>query len=567
MRRLVGCLAGSLLVAGLLWVPGAAAASASVVSVGDASVVEPSSKTGTVTVEVPVTIAPAAGSPVTVAWRTDPGTATTADYTAASGALTIPAGAQGGAIDVQVKADKVTEGVESFSITLTSAAGATLGDASGAVSIVPAGSSGLALGDTTVVEPDAGTIQVAVAATLGAPARGSVTLGWHLQSGTGTIGSDAPAASGTATIPKGALGTLVRFAVNGDTAVEADETLSLVVTSVSGASLADGLGTVTIRNNDVDPFGWQPPGTILAGTQNVLYVDSPAGDYVGQGRIINDTQANSLMQLAASGATLTLNAQGDTSWTLQLGEAQGGTALVPGYYGSAARFPFFYPGVSFTGDGRGCNTVSGRFIVDSVTYASGLISGVTARFEQSCEATEPPLHGYLRWSRDDPTAPPPPGSPSEFAWQPPDGAVPASGSYLYVASPSGDFIGMGQTFLDTPQAYTFVPSGSATAPTLRITNAANAGDYWVVDFRSRYNQSSLATGFYPNVLRAPFANPATGGFDIWGSGRACNNDLSSFAVDQISFDALGLASITARFTQSCEGTMPALYGALRWARP
>jgi hypothetical protein len=212
--------------------------------------------------------------------------------------------------------------------------------------------------------------------------------------------------------------------------------------------------------------------------------------------------------------------------------------------------------------------VLGRFIVDSVAYSGGLISQVTLRFEQSCETTGPAMHGYLRWSRSDATQPPAPGDPSQFTWSPPAGAVPATGNYLYVQSSSGDYIGQGKTFVDAPPAYAFAPSGTASFVTVHVSNPADSGDYWYLNLAARYNQTGLTTGYYPNVEPADgIYNPATGGMSFWGSGRGCNTSLGSFAVDQISYDAQGLASIQVRFVQNCEVNGTPLYGALRWTRP
>ncbi len=141
------------------------AATPSTVSVGDAAIYEPTARTGEVALELPVTVTPASATAVTVDWRTVAGTASVADFVNAANTITIPAGAQGGTIVLAIKADKVTEGVEAFTVELTRATGATLADATGSVTIRPP-SVGLSVGDVTVLEPDAGTQTVAISATL-----------------------------------------------------------------------------------------------------------------------------------------------------------------------------------------------------------------------------------------------------------------------------------------------------------------------------------------------------------------------------------------------------------------
>ena len=73
----------------------------------------------------------------------------------------------------------------------------------------------------------------------------------------------------------------------------------------------------------------------------------------------------------------------------------------PGYYGDLERYPFHNPvkgGLSWYGQGRGCNTLRGWFVVDSVTYFNGFLSSIDLRFEQHCEGLTPALHGRIRWS-------------------------------------------------------------------------------------------------------------------------------------------------------------------------
>src|SRR5215212_911495 len=104
-RSLVGAIGAAILVAG---VPVAAVSAAGdpQVSVGDASVAEPSNRTGTVTIEVPVTVHGGTAGASSVAWRTVAGTASTADFVNASGTLSLAPGATGGSIAIQVRADR-----------------------------------------------------------------------------------------------------------------------------------------------------------------------------------------------------------------------------------------------------------------------------------------------------------------------------------------------------------------------------------------------------------------------------------------------------------------------------
>src|SRR5439155_925091 len=77
-------------------------------------------------------------------------------------------------------------------------------------------------------------------------------------------------------------------------------------------------------------------------------------------------------------------------------------ALFPG----AVRWPFqaaSAPGLSVYGDGRGCNTLTGRFLVLEGTYgADGGVQSFAADFEQHCEDGVPALFGSIRYRAGDP---------------------------------------------------------------------------------------------------------------------------------------------------------------------
>jgi chitinase len=77
-----------------------------------------------------VTLDKAATGPVTVAYATGNGTATAgSDYVASSGTLTFAAGETSKTVHVDISGDTVFEGNETFTVTLSSASGATIADA------------------------------------------------------------------------------------------------------------------------------------------------------------------------------------------------------------------------------------------------------------------------------------------------------------------------------------------------------------------------------------------------------------------------------------------------------
>ncbi len=117
---------------------------------------------------------PRAGTPSPFDWATAPGTATAGtDYVSATGSRTIAAGATSATIAVTVNGDVVDENNESFTVTLSNPANATIGDGSGAGTItdddpVPA----LSIGDVSVTEGNAGTTTATFTVSLSGPRAG-----------------------------------------------------------------------------------------------------------------------------------------------------------------------------------------------------------------------------------------------------------------------------------------------------------------------------------------------------------------------------------------------------------
>ena len=85
---------------------------------------------------ITVNLSKAASSDVTVNYSTTDGTAVAgSDYTSTSGTLTIAAGASSGTITVPLTKDDTAEGPENFTVTLSEASGALLGNTSSIVTI------------------------------------------------------------------------------------------------------------------------------------------------------------------------------------------------------------------------------------------------------------------------------------------------------------------------------------------------------------------------------------------------------------------------------------------------
>ena len=301
-------------------------------------------------------------------------------------------------------------------------------------------------------------------------------------------------------------------------------------------------------------------------TGNYIYLQSDSGDYIGAGRTATYTQANTTLTMTASSGRLSVGVSGNDNWTGDFQAMNTLTQLQPGYYPGLQRYPFHNPalgGLSWYGNGRGCNTLKGWFVVDSVSYTGGALASIDLRFEQHCEGGANALRGQIHWISGDTTKPPGPQNPPPAGlWAPATGATPSSGNYVYLQSDSGDFIGQGQTYTYTPSTATVSVNASGTHATVTV----NGGNGWTGDFVGMNSISQLAPGYYPGLQRYPFHNAALGGLDWYGDGRGCNTLKGWFVVDSVTYTNNVLASIDLRFEQICEGFMPPLHGKIHWIR-
>jgi uncharacterized protein len=154
--------------------------------------------------------------------------------------------------NVTVNTDNVREGNETFFVNVTNITGATAGDTQGQGTIQDDDTPVLSIADVSLDEGNAGTKTFTFTVTLDRPAPfGGVTFDIATADGSATAGSDYLATGATAvTIPEGETSYTFDVTVNGDTAIEPDETFLIDVTNVTGASVGDGQATGTILNED-----------------------------------------------------------------------------------------------------------------------------------------------------------------------------------------------------------------------------------------------------------------------------------------------------------------------------
>lgn len=150
--------------------------------------------------------------------------------------------------------------------------------------------------------------------------------------------------------------------------------------------------------------------------QYLLYFNSEPGDYIGQGQeaLYTGTDLDFMVSKYSWDNSLHFtmnNFQRPGSfpynwWGLDL-SAPYHAPLSVGVYEEARRYPFRQeqePGLWFSGNGRGCNRIYGRFEVKEAVYDSiGDVISFAVDFEQHCEQPDrPPVYGSLRYNSDVP---------------------------------------------------------------------------------------------------------------------------------------------------------------------
>lgn len=224
---------------------------------------------GTSTMTFTVTQSAASGLTTTVNFATNAGTATVGascttgvDYLNASGVVTIAAGSTTATIPVTICGDATFEPDETFTVTLSIPANATLATAvsTGTITNDDTGLT-LSIASASVIEGNSGTTNLTFTITQSAISTVATTVVYATSNGAGakpaaggtcgTVGRDYATTSGTATIPIGSTSTTFAVPVCGDTSVETDETFTVTLSAASNATISTTTATGTITNDDV----------------------------------------------------------------------------------------------------------------------------------------------------------------------------------------------------------------------------------------------------------------------------------------------------------------------------
>lgn len=199
-----------------------------------------------------VSLSTPSGKPVMVAYATTDGTATVADYTAATGMLQFMPGEASKTVPVMITNDTLDEANETVLLTLSAPVNATILTAMATGTItdddpVPS----LSIDDASVAEGNAGTTMLSFPVTLSAASGRAVSVMYATTAGTATAGTDYTTANGTLNIPAGATTGMINVMVTGDAIAESDEAFTITLSAPTNATIAaPPTATGTILNDD-----------------------------------------------------------------------------------------------------------------------------------------------------------------------------------------------------------------------------------------------------------------------------------------------------------------------------
>jgi Calx-beta domain/Bacterial Ig domain len=216
-------------------------------TINDVSINEGNSGQSNVTFTV--TLSPTSGHTVTVKYATASGTATAGtDFSARTGTLTFTPAELTRTFTVPVLGDTRDEPAETFTVTLSDAVNATIGDDIGVATIDdndPTPS--LRINDRSVTEPKSGSINVTFTVTLSAASGQTVTVNYTTVDGSATAASgDYTTKTGTLTFAPGTTSMTIPVTVFGNPPQEATESFTMTLSAPTNATINDGSGICTI---------------------------------------------------------------------------------------------------------------------------------------------------------------------------------------------------------------------------------------------------------------------------------------------------------------------------------
>jgi hypothetical protein len=294
-------------------------------SINDLTVTE--GHTGTVFANFTVSLSAASGQDVTVSYATANGSGTApSDYNSISTtSLIFTPGQTTKTVTVLVNGDTVDEPNETFHVNLSGAVNASISDPEGLGTITDDDNSpSLAVGNATVTEGDAGTVNANFTVTMSGQTELPVSVNYAtadvsaLAPGDFTSKASPPALTFTNADPT----ETITVAVNGDLQDEPTETFHVDLSGALNATISDSQGVGTITDDDSPPtVSISSPAAVTEGSPATFNVNLSAAS--GQTVTVNyaathvSTNPADLTTPPPLSGTLTLN-PGDTTKQLPI---------------------------------------------------------------------------------------------------------------------------------------------------------------------------------------------------------------------------------------------------------
>jgi Bacterial Ig-like domain (group 2)/Calx-beta domain len=168
----------------------------------------------------------------------------------------------------------------------------------------------ISIGDASIVEGNSGRQNLTFTVTLSEPSNRQVRADWRTRTGTAN-NRDFRADDGTVRFRNGATTATISVAINGDTAVEPDETFTVVLRDPDRATVADATAIGTIMNDDgvavvtLSSIAITPAGPITL-------IKGSTAQFTALGSYSDGTTADVSSQVswASSGAAVGVNSAG-----------------------------------------------------------------------------------------------------------------------------------------------------------------------------------------------------------------------------------------------------------------
>jgi hypothetical protein len=234
------------------------AATPPTVAIGDVTV--PEGNTGKTPARLTVRLSDPLETVTVVRFATEAGSADAdLDFRSRTGTARIRAGRVTAVVTVPVFGDATAEPDEEFGLTLTDAGGVAIADADATVTILDDEARvGLSVGDTEVWEGDTSKGPAKLTVTLDTPLGSDTFVEYTIAGATATTVEDFRARSGRVRIRTGRTIATITTITFGDSAPESEELVLVTLTGAGSVPIADGVGTVAIRDDEPAPT----PGVI-----------------------------------------------------------------------------------------------------------------------------------------------------------------------------------------------------------------------------------------------------------------------------------------------------------------